>query len=107
MITNNTFISIGEVLYEVLSHSNNLTVGSDQIEVFPNPAKTTISIVLKQASTQTNSVSIYSVEGQLIRQVSFSENQLNLDIGQLPKGLYLLQVEQDQKSLGTQKLIIH
>ncbi|MEM9824348.1 MAG: hypothetical protein AAF985_24900, partial [Bacteroidota bacterium] len=65
IITNNTFVTIGEELYEVTTSAQHLKLSEGVIEVFPNPAKSQVNILFKQVAIHSNSVLIYSLAGQL------------------------------------------
>jgi hypothetical protein len=69
---------------------------SQDIKVFPNPAKSTLNVTCEKCTEV--AVSIYSGTGKLIRQTKASQQQKRLDISQLRAGFYLVLTETD---LGT------
>ncbi|MCG8581036.1 MAG: leucine-rich repeat protein, partial [Bacteroidales bacterium] len=68
-----------------------------KIKVYPNPATTHFSIEGAERET----LSIYSVNGALVKQVNNLSNNQTIQIGNLPKGMYLLKVGNT-----TQRLLI-
>lgn len=67
--------------------------------VYPNPAKDIITI---QASDEilNRKLLITDIAGRLIREDRVTNNQMTLDVGDLPKGIYLIHID------GAQKLIV-
>lgn len=81
---------------EVLSI--NETPTNIQIAMFPNPAKTMFYIETDKAISQ---IEIFNQQGQLIKKA----NTKNIDISELPRGLYFVKVSLTDKSLKEGKFI--
>jgi hypothetical protein len=65
------------------------------LSVYPNPVQNTLNIKLEGHANY--EYSIYSANGKLIK-VGKSNNEIaNIDVSDLPKGVYVLQVESDNK----------
>ena len=62
---------------------------SDYFSFFPNPANTQISIITQQITTEGN-ISIFNVNGQELIKQPIKNNETNIDISKLPKGIYIL-----------------
>lgn len=62
----------------------------NKMEVYPNPTSDNISIVIPNNQT-IEKIFIYSISGNLLRQ--FTGNQNNINLSSLPAANYLLQVE--------------
>ena len=60
------------------------------IQIFPNPAKNTITI-LNSSNTKINEVVIYSPSGKIILQKKSPAN--SIDISKLPPGLYFVEIK--------------
>lgn len=75
-------------------------------QLFPNPARNNISIILnEEIDLQNCRFEIYDVKGKLIKSQRLTENKSNIDINNLKKGIYIIKiVNNDQQSLIT-KLI--
>jgi len=79
---------------------------SDLFQVFPNPASTQWTIVLKDAQDQ-SIVRLLDATGKEVKQWSFEGVQMNVQRESLTSGLYYLQVlDTDSQLIGTQKLVI-
>jgi len=65
--------------------------------VFPNPASNVIKIDLHQPNTlQYSTVSIYSINGQLLLQQPITDLKTKIDISNLAKGVYILKLKSDE-----------
>jgi hypothetical protein len=77
------------------------------LSLFPNPAHNILT-VNSSSTLNDGSLRLYSATGKLIQQYSFDNwlegEQQQLDIAQLPAGLYLLQL-QTKEQLQTLKLM--
>jgi hypothetical protein len=58
-------------------------------ELYPNPAIDNITVEIQQQAT----IEILSIEGQLIKSISSSDNKTNIDVSALPKGMYVVEVK--------------
>jgi hypothetical protein len=108
---------MNKFVFKILDN-NNLSMDSLQIEedennnkisLYPNPFDGTINLHLEKVETDTINLKIYSIEGRL-----FDENNVDLpssdsqdvkiDLKNLPKGIYLLNIN-DNKKITTKKII--
>ncbi|MBA4304394.1 MAG: beta-glucanase [Sphingobacteriaceae bacterium] len=72
--------------------------GSTQLRVYPNPANEQLTIELPEQTSQKLRLRLFNAQGQLLRDEEYtpSDKALQLDeLGGLPAGLYLLQLEAD------------
>ena len=60
---------------------------SELIQIFPNPAKNTIGITLKQPLMETH-LTITDIGGRVVKSVLLKQENNMLDIGNLAKGQY-------------------
>lgn len=78
----------------------------DLFRVFPNPASTQWTIVLKDAKDH-SIVRLLDAAGKEVKQWSFEGVQVNVQRESLNSGLYYLQVlDSDSQLIGTQKMVI-
>lgn len=75
------------------------------VEVFPNPATTTVNIRVETNSDAVVAMNLRNVHGQLLKQINTSDRNLTLDVSALAPGVYTLQVQQDGE-VKTQRLVI-
>ncbi len=99
-ISNNTLtysIPAYTVFHLVFSNTstginNQVSINSDNLNVYPNPAKETITIELPQYIGNTT-LSVYNLNGQLLISQSVNSNKYQLDLKSLAPGLYVLKVQ--------------
>ena len=63
------------------------------IKVYPNPAKDKITISIKDYAGKGGSISLFSIEGKLLRQQYLKTETTSVDMSGFPSGTYLLQYE--------------
>ena len=77
---------------------------SADITIYPNPAKT--EVTLQGLATETESfVSLYSVSGQLIRNILVNSQNPNIDISSVPEGVYIVHMSDSNYHIR-KKLVI-
>ncbi|MCX6285862.1 MAG: T9SS type A sorting domain-containing protein [Bacteroidetes bacterium] len=73
-------------------------IGDDEqessINIFPNPASSSVTISLSDPSQILTTLNIYTIRGEKIREVNFNR-QTVLDISSLTSGLYILKFNSD------------
>lgn len=88
---------------------NKLSIGSDEISVYPNPAKQQLNIAFNGAFTSEKlTVKIFNIVGQEVMNLwTVAENNslLSLDVSSLSSGIYVLNISNSEESIS-QKLII-
>ena len=70
------------------------------VRIYPNPATNLIFF----EGNQVNKAKVYTLSGQLLKNYAVSSNQVN--ISQLEKGMYLLQLEDLKGNVFTERLVI-
>jgi hypothetical protein len=88
---------------EVLSVDENSL--SFDLQVFPNPATDILNVTMSGVSS-TYSASVYSITGQLVNKVSFSNVNNTLDVRNLTDGVYFLEIVDNQTSKRVVKRFI-
>ncbi|NNF83269.1 MAG: T9SS type A sorting domain-containing protein, partial [Flavobacteriaceae bacterium] len=84
--------------FDLVSKNNQVSLGIEtvvaqaELKIFPNPVSMVLNI-LKPDDMTINSVRLYSISGQLIKETEFSEH---VSMDALPSGLYILQIETDE-----------
>jgi ELWxxDGT repeat protein len=78
-----------------------------EIKVYPNPTSNYVNVDLPQ-NEMTGTLSIVSASGQLVRSVQSSEGEasIQLDVQDLPKGVYLVRWVQSDDQIVVKKLIV-
>lgn len=74
-----------------------------QVELFPNPAVESMTLSGENLSS-VHGAAIYDLQGNLIKQLSLSEMNAEISLGELKTGVYLLSLNQNEKVLRFQKM---
>jgi endoglucanase len=73
------------------------------LQIFPNPTSETISFSLENEETGSVQANIYDAKSNLVKQASFVKTGTrfseSINIANLPNGLYLMQINQGERSI--------
>ena len=76
------------------------------LDVYPSPATDFLTVVFKEAISETVALSILDMTGRIVFTASASSNQSILDISELSSGSYLLRAESNKgENLGQYRII--
>lgn len=78
-----------------------------EIKVYPNPTSNFVNVDLPQ-NEMTGTLSIVSASGQLVRSVQSAEGEMSIqiDVQDLPKGIYLVRWVQSDEQVVVRKLVV-
>lgn len=80
---------------------------SSNFVLYPNPTNSNINVSLLNSSEAINSIEIHNLLGKKIKEViNSSSNDVNIDVSDLSKGVYLVQITTQSDLKITKKLII-
>jgi hypothetical protein len=79
-------------------------VANDIFQMFPNPAKTTVNIVLSNGLEE-GQILISDISGKVVKQIQNVQQNSQVDIGDLPSGLYFVSIISERNN-WIQKLMI-
>ncbi|GBL34638.1 hypothetical protein EMGBS15_02330 [Filimonas sp.] len=68
------------------------------IQLYPNPAEDELMISLSALSKETTSISIYSINGQLLKEATLTGLSQKIDIRDLNAGLYFVKISSGNQS---------
>jgi Peptidase family M1 domain/Secretion system C-terminal sorting domain len=77
------------------------------VAISPNPAKGIVNISFNNSSKQKTNILVQDAEGRVVRESITDKNFTQFDISNLPDGIYLVQLKQQDEVLGIQKLLVH
>ena len=77
------------------------------IKVYPNPARNQITIETKTAFENNNSYAFYDGSGKIIKQGTLQHSTQTININQLPRGAYVLIIEQSGNSIYHKNMILN
>jgi hypothetical protein len=98
-----TKITIGDSLYyydHAVTGINELKSQAENILAYPNPVANNLTIEVSQNAT----INIFNTQGQLIETALINCNITNIDVSNLPSGLYFMNVK-TEKGTETKKFI--
>ena len=85
------------------SHARIPIVNTARINLFPNPAKNSLSIAISEPGNS-NRIAIVNLKGQVMRSENISGQNATIDISSLAKGIYFVQLYSNGKLATTSKL---
>ena len=75
--------------------------------IYPNPAKSTVHIGLRNSTEMITTITIYDIMGKSVKLISnISSDQSTVDISHLSKGIYMVEIITDNHLKQIRKLII-
>ncbi len=74
---------------------NELTMGNEQLKVYPNPANSQLTIELAVGSKQKAAVIIYDVTGREVLKAQVLSSKFEVDVSGLMEGVYFIRIETD------------
>lgn len=73
--------------------------------MYPNPA--TSNITIETTTNKPYTIKLLNLLGEIIYSTQASVNKINIDVGILPKGIYIVQVQDTQNNVsGRQRLVL-
>jgi hypothetical protein len=92
---------------EFVAALSNTIFESNNLLIYPNPTNSSVQINLQNTTEKLSSLVIYDVVGKTIKTIKNSPtNDLNLDVSDLSKGVYLVEITTETNLKLTKKLII-
>lgn len=81
---------------------------ASEIKVYPNPANKQLSIFIP-SSIQCDEIAICDILGKELKSIKINESKdlLNIDLDEIPEGLYFIKIINSGKQIGQDKLIIN
>ncbi|WP_147676232.1 T9SS type A sorting domain-containing protein [Algibacter pacificus] len=91
----NSSIDLGAFEYDSTLGINDVVLNKDTVKLYPNPVSDRLFITSEELI---ESVSIYTINGQLVKQSNTTIN--GIDVSNLSSGLYLLNIKSNSTSLS-------
>ncbi|MBL0031065.1 MAG: T9SS type A sorting domain-containing protein [Bacteroidetes bacterium] len=103
-----SYILVDDPFTITVSSSNCLNVGIiestliSNFYLYPNPVKDNLSLELPDSKMQETYISIFNLFGEKIYQQKISnQTKITIDVRDLPEGIYLIQVANENDSITT------
>jgi len=83
--------------------------GTNNIELYPNPAKDYINLEFSENVTNPADFKLFNTRGELVfhQQFTISNNTKKVYLNKLNSGIYFYSITEDKRNLKTGRLIIH
>ncbi len=104
VITNRTLHTIGEQYLEVTRVVN--LQADVALDVFPNPAHTEATFLLKTTRTLDGTLFLYDMRGREVKRMPFTNNTFKVNVSNLPGGHYFFRLDTGGQDLSSGKLSI-
>lgn len=88
----------------VISSATENNISNDLLNIFPNPTNGRLTIECREAIQQ---ITIYSLLGKLIQQISHPDQQASLDLSHIESGQYLLTIAFKDKVISKKVTVFH
>ena len=75
----------------------------NEFKIYPNPVKDFLFI--ESPNSSIDEVQLLDLQGKIIHHQLISSESIKLDIKNLPKGIYILQIKSKHQILQTEKII--
>ncbi|MCF8296442.1 MAG: T9SS type A sorting domain-containing protein [Saprospiraceae bacterium] len=86
---------------------NELGISNQELIIYPNPANTQLNIELENLNQDYPiELKFYNCMGSLVKSLQIKHNKSNADVSGLPQGLYFVVVQNKEKILARQKIVI-
>lgn len=89
---------------DVVSVEENTTESNSM--AYPNPTSGKINFELKRAIGTDAELEIYNVLGKLIHRSAIINSQIEMDVHDFPRGIYLYQMKEREQIISTGKIIV-
>ena len=100
-ITTNTFNT------EFVATLGNPTFTSEAILMYPNPANQSVTIDLSQSTENLSEIVFFDIVGKRVKVVnSLGEKQMTVNVSDLSKGIYLIEIQTENQLKTIKKLMI-
>ena len=66
-----------------------------KVEIFPNPATTELHIKIRNLINTPVLITLYNIQGQIVKQIATKQNETVIDISGLEQGVYGIRVVGD------------
>jgi hypothetical protein len=98
-------LSFDSLITVTLTSINELSAGSSSFYLYPNPASNVVMLSANKTDRETRTLTIYTIDGILVKSETVKKNQKDINVADLPSGVYLFNIK-SEGSMETKRLII-
>ncbi len=77
------------------------TVSDEEFSIFPNPVTSLLTVRFNNA-VRSGVISIYNIQGLLVKQWPISQNEIDVDVSDLAKGVYVISIDEEKAAIRKQ-----
>lgn len=86
---------------------SNTTFADGNLVLYPNPATNNVQISLVNSTEKIETVLLYDMLGKEVKKVEITSNEtINLNVSDLSKGVYLVEINTENNLKTIKKLVI-
>lgn len=90
---------------EFVAPLSTVTFSDENFALYPNPAKSSVTIELQNATETIQSITITDVLGKMIRSIEDTTNQNTIDVSDLTNGVYFIEITTNSNLKQVRKLV--
>lgn len=106
VITNTVQHTVGENFLEIISSIIRGPYLDADITVTPNPMNTSAIVTLEEMTVTDGKLIVYDLFGRIVQNYNFDGNQVEILKNQLSSGLYLFEIRDQERLIGSGKLSV-
>jgi len=91
---------------EFVAPLSTTTFANGNFAMYPNPAHSTVEISLQNTNDKIEMIRIFDVMGKQIQSIKTSTSFQTVDVSELARGIYMVQITTDTNLTKTEKLVI-
>ena len=99
-----TFGNHGDTTLAIGVKEINKNVG--KVNLFPNPAKRSVTVDLSAVKQSYDGIEILNAEGKLVYSLVISDKTVKINTENFAKGIYMVQIKNNDRTITTKKLVI-
>ncbi|MEL7426138.1 MAG: T9SS type A sorting domain-containing protein [Bacteroidota bacterium] len=99
------YVAIDDVCLEFVVNADDIIAEAFPLKLYPNPAHDQIRLEWSDQSAEVLRVQLFDSSGRLVLSQPAPENRGDLDISQLPNGLYMLRISTADGRMAMKKVI--
>jgi hypothetical protein len=89
-----------------LSTSSNELWDKYSFKAFPNPTSEQLSIDFEGVTLHNGTITLSDLQGRIIAEQAISDNHVQLNVAELPEGVYLVKCTLNEKEIATSTIVI-
>jgi hypothetical protein len=91
---------------EFVAPLSTTTFANGNFAMYPNPAHSTVEISLQNTNDKIEMIRIFDVMGKQIQSIKTSTSVQTVDVSELARGIYMVEITTDTNLTTTEKLVI-